>query len=103
IGGSAWRGNHVLGPEAPVQATPGGVVFFHPRWALGAGQPGGAVHEQGSIQAFAGELNLPLGEHAGLRGEAVWKKQHLVDGTLPAEGYSPGGSATLTGIAAYGE
>jgi len=103
IGGSAWRGNHVLGPEAPVQATPGGVVFFHPRWALGAGQPGGAVHEQGTIQAFAGELNLPLGEHAGLRGEVVWKKQHLVDGTLPADGFSPAGSATLDGIAAYGE
>ena len=28
IGGSAWYGDHVLGPEAAVQATPGGVVFF---------------------------------------------------------------------------
>ncbi|MES1157869.1 MAG: hypothetical protein ABUL67_02095, partial [Haliangium ochraceum] len=28
IGASASHGNHVLGPEAPVQATPGGVVFF---------------------------------------------------------------------------
>ncbi len=103
LGGSAWRGNHVLGPEAPVQATPGGVVFFHPSWLLGPGAPGGAVHEQGTVEAFAGELNVPLGPRAGVRGEVVWKKQHLTDGTVDAAGFSPVASATLDGIAAYGE
>ena len=103
IGGSAWRGNHVLGPETPVQATPGGVAFFHATWPLGPGLPGGAVHEQGRTQAFAGELNVPLGERLGLRGEVVWKKQTLVDGTLDATGFVPVGAATLDGIAAYGE
>jgi phosphate-selective porin OprO/OprP len=103
VGGSAWRGNHVLGPEAPTQATPGGVVFFHTRWPLGPGQPGGATHEQGSVQAFAGELNVPLGDRFGLRGEFVWKKQHLVDGTVGPSGFSPAGPATLDGLAGYGE
>ncbi len=103
LGGSAWRGNHVLGPEAPVQATPGGVVFLHARWPLAAGAAGGALHEQGTIEAFAGELNVPLGPNAGLRGEVVWKKQNLVEGTLDAGGFSPAGAATLDGIAAYGE
>ena len=104
VGGSAWHGNHVLGPEAPVQATPGGKVFFQSRWPLGAGLPGGAVHEQGTIEAFAGELNVPIGERFGLRGELVWKKQNLADGNLDAAGnFSPAGTATLDGIAAYGE
>jgi hypothetical protein len=103
IGASGWRGNHVLGPLAPVQATPGGVVFFHPSWALGPGLPGGAVHEQGNTLAVAGELNLPLGERLGLRAEVVWKKQHLVDGTLDGAAFTPVGSATLDGIAGYGE
>ncbi len=104
LGGSAWHGKQVLGPEAPVQATPGGQVFFQSRWPLGAGTAGGAVHEQGTIEAFAGELNLPIGEHFGLRGEFVWKKQELADGTLDATGaFSPAGAATLDGIAAYGE
>jgi hypothetical protein len=103
IGGSAWHGNHVLGPEAPVQATPGGVVFFQPQWSLGAGSPGAALHEQGATEAFAGELNVALGPRLGLRGEFVWKKQHLGEGTEGATGFVPVGNATLDGIAGTGE
>jgi phosphate-selective porin len=103
LGGSAWRGDHVLGPEAPVQATPGGVVFFVPHWTGGFGSPPLSAREQGSIQAFAGELNLPIGPRFGLRGELVWKKQHLVEGAVVSNGVNPLASATLQGLAGYGE
>ena len=103
VGASAWHGNHVLGPQSPVQATPGGVAFFQPAWTLGAGSPGAAAHEQGSIAAFGGELNLPLQPRFGLRGELVWKKQHLAEGTEAATGFVPIGGATLDGISGYGE
>ncbi|MES1157870.1 MAG: hypothetical protein ABUL67_02100 [Haliangium ochraceum] len=62
-----------------------------------------ALHEHGATEAFAGELNLPLGARFGLRGEFVWKKQHLSEGTEGAAGFTPMGAATLDGIAAYGE
>ncbi len=103
IGASAWHGAHVLGPKAPVQATPGGVAFFQAGWTLGAASPGVALHEQGTVEAFAGELNLPLGPRFGLRGELVWKKQHLSEGADGATGFVPMGTATLDGIAGYGE
>jgi len=103
VGGSAWRGNHVLGPEAPVQATPGGVVFFQPEWTGSFGSPTFALHEQGTIQAFAGEVSFPIGSRFGVRGELVWKKQQLVEATVLPSGLNPIGAATLDGIAAYGE
>jgi hypothetical protein len=102
IGGSGWHGDHVLGPEAPVQATPGGLPFFHARWTLGA-STGAAMREQGTVAALGGELNVPIGRSFGLRGEVVWKKQDLTEGTLDATGFSPVGSATLNGISGYGE
>ena len=103
IGGSAWRGDQLLRPEAPVQATPGGVVFFQPQWRGSFDSPAFALYEQGTIQAFGGELNLPLGARFGLRGELVWKKQHLVESALTANGVTPLSLATLDGIAGYGE
>ncbi len=105
IGGSAWYGDHVLGPEAAVQATPGGVVFFQPHWTVGPA-PSQLVelHEQGSTAAFAGELSLPIAHRFGLRGEVVWKKQHLTEAEVSATGgLSPMGDAVLDGLAGYGE
>ncbi len=100
IGGSAWYGNHVLGPEAPVQATPGGMVFFEPHWT--AGQTlAYELHAQGTATAFGGELNLPIGDRFGLRGEVVWKRQHLIE--TSATPTAPVGDATLDGISGYGE
>jgi phosphate-selective porin len=103
LGGSAWHGDHLLGPEAPVQATPGGVVFFEPHWAGSPGSPAFSLREQGTIQAFAGELSVPIGARFGMRGELVWKKQNLVEAAVVANGLTPVGSATLSGIAAYGD
>jgi phosphate-selective porin len=104
IGGSAWYGNHVLGPEAPVQATPGGMVFFEPHWTSGQTTPPSfELREQGTATALGGELNLPIGDRFGLRGEVVWKRQHLVEIDTSAGASAPGGDAILDGISAYGE
>ena len=104
IGGSFWYGNHVLGPEAPVQATPGGMVFFEPHWTGGqTAPPTFELHEQGTVTAFGGELNLPIGDRFGLRGEVVWKRQHLAEDDTSQGLATPFGNATLDGISGYGE
>jgi hypothetical protein len=107
VGGSGWYGQHVLGPTFPLQATPGGVTFFNPRWVTGQTPPATMeVREHGTSTAFAGELNLPITARLGLRGEAVYKKQELAEADvtlLPAGPITPRGAATLTGIAGYGE
>ncbi|HEY4393468.1 MAG TPA: porin [Polyangia bacterium] len=104
IGGSAWYGNHVLGPEAPVQATPGGMVFLEPHWQSGQTTPlAFELHEQGTSTAFGGELNLPIGDRFGARGEIVWKRQHLSELNTTASPSAPVGDAVLDGISAYGE
>ena len=102
IGGSVWYGNHILGPEAPVQATPGGMVFFEPHWTTGQTAPL-ELHEQGTVTAFGGELNLPIGNRFGLRGEVVWKRQHLAEDDTSQGLATPVGDATLDGISGYGE
>jgi Phosphate-selective porin O and P len=106
IGGSAWRGDHVSGAELPVQATPGGVVFLEPHWGSGPTALPLALREQGTVEAFGGELNLPIGPRFGLRGEVVWKRQQLAEANatlLPAAPVAPLGNAVLHGIAGYGE
>ncbi len=104
IGGSFWYGNHVLGPEAAVQATPGGMVFFEPHWTSGQTTPQSyELHEQGTATAFGGELNLPIGNRFGLRGEVVWKRQHLAEDDTSQGLATPVGAATLDGISGYGE
>ncbi len=104
IGGSFWYGDHVLGPEAPVQATPGGMVFFEPHWTSGQTAPlSFELHEQGTVTAFGGELNLPIGDRFGLRGEVVWKRQHLAEDDISQDLATPVGDAILDGISGYGE
>jgi hypothetical protein len=107
IGASAWIGNHVSGPMFPVQATPGGLVFVTPHWVSGQTAPLPLeLNEQGSVAAVGGELSLPIGSRFGLRGELVWKRQHLAESeaSLPADAASPPlGDVVLHGIAGYAE
>jgi phosphate-selective porin len=104
IGGSVWYGNHVLGPTAPVQATPGGMVFFQPSWTSGQTAPRSfELHEEGIVTAFGGELNLPIGDRFGIRAEVVWRRQHLAEDDTSQGPSMPAGSATLDGIGGYGE
>jgi len=107
VGASAWAGDHVNGQAFPVQATPGGVVFFEPHWVSGQGAPLQLeLREQGTVEAFGGELSLPIGPRFGLRGEVVWKRQQLAEADaspLPGVPLAPLGNAVLHGIAGYGE
>jgi hypothetical protein len=106
LGASGWYGRHVAGPIAAVEATPGGVTFFVPRWTNGDPPPRAlALRENGTVTAAGGELNLPLGSRFGLRGEVVWKRQHLREADVAGDlGLSPAfGDAMLEGIAGYGE
>jgi hypothetical protein len=107
VGGSGWYGNHVLGPEFSLQATPGGVTFFNPRWVTNQTTPTTIeLREHGISMAVAGELNLPLSPRLGVRAEAVYRNQQLAEADvslLPAGPIEPLGAATLSGIAGYGE
>ena len=106
LGGSGWYGRHVFGPAFPPQATPGGVRFVAPQWTTGP--PGGAMRslelrENGKVLSFGAELTIPLGRHAGLRGEAVYKQQDLAETETLNEQVSELGEPRLTALAAYGE
>jgi hypothetical protein len=89
----------------PVQATPGGVPFLTPQWITG--QPARTIQmrEHGSVTAFAGELTIPFGRRFGLRAEGVYKRQELAETEVTATNAPVAvlGSATLDGIAGYGE
>jgi len=107
LGGSGWIGDHVAGQTFPVQATPGGLVFFEPHWVTGQSPSQSlALREQGSLRALGAELNLPFGSRFGVRGELVWKRQDLAeaDASLPAGAPLVAlGHAVLHGLAGYGE
>jgi hypothetical protein len=107
VGGSGWFGDHVFGPQFPMQATPGGVAFFTPSWVTNQTTPTTIeLREDGTEMAVAGEVNFPLTSRMGLRGEAVYKTQHLLEADvslLPTGPLQPRGAATLTGIAGYAE
>jgi hypothetical protein len=105
VGGSGWYGRHVLGPTFPVQATPGGLTYLAPQWMTGQPARTLEMREHGSVMAFAGELTIPLGTRFGLRAEGVYKRQELAETEVAAANapLSVLGSATLDGIAGYGE
>jgi hypothetical protein len=79
------------------------VVFFQPHWTGSFASPTFELQEQGTIEAFAGEVNVPIGARFGLRGEFVWKKQQLAESAVTISGVTPLYLATLEGIAGYGE
>jgi hypothetical protein len=107
IGGSGWYGRHVQGAKFPIQATPGGLQFLQPRWSNGQAMPITLeMREQGPVMAFAGELSLPIARRFGLRAEAVFKRQDLVEAEVSTAPNGPVvtmGNASLQGIAGYGE
>ncbi len=105
IGGSAWYGNHVLGPEAPDQATPGGMVFFEPHWTMGQTMPlAFELHEQGTRDRArrraepADRRPLRPARRGRLEAAAPRRERHLAP--APAR---PSGDAVLDGIGGYGE
>ena len=105
VGGSAWYGRHVQGAMFPAQATPGGLRYLAPQWMTGQPARTLQLREHGTLTAFGGELTLPFGKRFGLRGEGVYKRQQLAetDETVASAPTTVLGTATLDGIAAYGE
>jgi phosphate-selective porin len=80
------------------------MVFFEPHWTTGQTAPlSFELHEQGTATAFGGELNLPIGDRFGLRGEVVWKRQHLAENDTSVSLTVPVGDALLDGLSGYGE
>ena len=82
------------------------MAFFVPRWTTGQPPPRALeLHENGTVPPLGGELNLPIGHRFGLRGEVVWKRQHLRGGPRHHRRarHRRSATATLEGIAGYGE
>src|SRR4051794_10273675 len=101
IGGSFWIGKRTKGQPLANQTTQGGFVFLKTNWsmmgAMGAAATPYQLTQNGNLNAYAAELDLPVAHVFGLRGEYVHKEQDLSStaaGTLPAK---------LKGNAVYGE
>jgi hypothetical protein len=104
LGGSGWYGRHVLGPTFPVQATPGGLPYLEPQWITGQPARTLEMREHGTVTAFAGELSIPFGTRFGVRAEGVYKRQRIAETEVTANApLTVLGSATLEGLAGYGE
>jgi Phosphate-selective porin O and P len=104
LGGSAWYGQRAGAQPFVTQATPGGFVVFDPAWTSGGNTPF-ALRQNGSLLAFGGELNLPIGNLFGVRGEFFFKKQNLTEDSVGATGASlmTLGRAKLQALGGYGE
>ncbi len=109
FGASGRIGDRVNTVGLPAQTTPGGMSFlgFAPYLAA----PGGGaratsvqLRQVGRMQAFAGEVNAPIGHRLGARGEVVWRKSPLSEEDVSGV-QAPVilGGANLIGWAAYGE
>jgi hypothetical protein len=65
-----------------------------------------ALRERGNVAAIGGELSLPISPRFGLRGEVVWKRQHLAEADASLLSADPSailGTVVLHGLAGYGE
>ncbi|HVZ73629.1 MAG TPA: porin [Polyangia bacterium] len=104
LGGSAWLGQRGGAQPFVPQATPGGFVVFDPAWTS-SGATSLALRQNGSLLAFGGELNLPVGDLFGVRGEFFFKKQDLTEDSVGATGASlmTMGRAKLQQVGGYGE
>jgi hypothetical protein len=104
LGASVWYGQRASQQAFPLQATPGGFVFFDPRWTMGQTTPFDLL-ESGSTLTLGGELNLPVGHQFGLRAEGVLKEQDLAEAVISTDGTPPmtRGRAHLRGFGGYGE
>jgi hypothetical protein len=105
LGGSAWYGQRADGQPFIKQATPGGFVVFDPAWSGGNPATPLALRQNGRLLAFGAELNLPIGNLFGVRGEFFFKKQDLTEDSVGPTGASlmTQGRAKLQALGGYGE
>jgi len=109
IGGSFWRGDRANTLALPNQSSQGGFTFlsFSPYDAtVGGSTVSTQLRQVGLLNAFAGELNVPVAHRFGLRSEFVKKSSSLseenVNAAKPSSPIVLGG-ANLKGWASYVE
>jgi phosphate-selective porin len=107
LGGSVWLGKRgATGLAAATQSTQGGFKFLDPKWTLPDGKTPAELHQVGTANNFALEVNIPIAHRFGFRFEYVRKLQDLEedDITGTASGKLKAlGKAKLDGWSAYGE
>jgi hypothetical protein len=112
VGGSVWLGDRGdNGLRVASQTTQGGFAFLDNAWKLApaTGSPAGQsveLHQHGSLQAFAFELNAPIAHKYGVRFETIYKKQDLAvtDAVSAAGGtFKSLTGGQLDGWGTYGE
>jgi hypothetical protein len=106
-GGSFWLGKRKANSGLPLasQTTEAGFSFWSPRWTGGPMKANTfELHQDGNLNAFAAELNVPVLHKAGLRVEFVNKDQHYgVADVTKAPTMTTVGHGTLRGSSVYGE
>jgi hypothetical protein len=109
VGGSFWLGDRANALALAPQTTQGGFTFFKPSWsAMNMAMPPVSVpyelHQNGTMTAWALELDAPIAHKGGLRWEYVHKNQELAvnDVSKPTAQVTKGGSK-LDGYSTYGE
>lgn len=106
IGGSVWLGTRKNGLPLAKQSTQGDLKFLDPgfKQTVGTTTTPYELHQDGSLKAFAVELNVPFQHKMGARVEYVHKRQELsaMNITDPVNPLIVSG-ATLKGWAMYGE
>ncbi|MDB4981161.1 MAG: hypothetical protein JWM82_1913 [Myxococcales bacterium] len=102
IGGSAWYGQRAGAQPFVTQATPGGFVVFEPAWTSNMPL---ALRQNGPLLAVGGEVNVPIGNLFGVRGELFFKKQDLTEDSVGTMGASVMtlGRAKLQALGGYAE
>jgi hypothetical protein len=106
VGASFWTGNRSNALPAFAQTTQGGFTFWNPSWTwthMGTKTPM-QLRQQGRLNEFGVELNVPVMHKYGIRSEFVWKQQPLSaeDVTTPTTSTILGG-VNLNGNSVYAE
>src|SRR5262249_35565548 len=107
VGFSWWTGNRNNTLPLQVQTTQGGFQFlgnsFNSTIAGGMATAPISLRQNGRLEEFGGEVNLPYAHKYGLRWELVWRKSPLsAENTMPSTPVILGG-VNLQGFSTYGE
>ena len=96
VGASFWTGNRSNALAPATETTQDGFAFWSPSFKTGPTSY--QLRQQGRLNEFGLELNVPVAHKYGIRSEYVWKHQPLsvVDVTTPTPG--PTSTAILGGV-----
>ena len=106
VGGSFWTGRRANTLPLPTQTTQAGFTFLGNRfpWVNGGMITPVELHQNGRMQAYAAEVNVPYQHRYGLRWEFIWKDSPLSANNITSM-TAPVvlGAMNLEGWATYGE